>query len=226
MSLPRSTARAVDASIRARPGRHELLGRLEEDGVDADPCHDLGDPGSHQAAAHDPDLPNVLRFHGLEPPVCGPSDGPRVVRKPTIVAMSGSGTTSSMQRSAAFGVATGGVLLGHWLTYTLAGVRGQGASEALAHTGHGYLTLANDLALTLTLAGVAVVFLGRLTRGDRDAPGWRVTALRLAVFQVSAFGAMETLERLTAGAPMHDLVGSDPVGRRGAGRPGGPPARS
>jgi hypothetical protein len=127
--------------------------------------------------------------------------------------MSGSGTASSAQRIAAFGVAAGGVLLGHWVTYTLAGPHGQGAPEALAHTGHGYLTLANDVALTLALAGVALVFLGRLTRGgDDDAPGWRMTALRLAVFQIAAFGAMETLERLTAGAPMRDLVGLIPVG--------------
>jgi len=126
--------------------------------------------------------------------------------------MSGSGTTSSAQRSAAFGVAAGGVLLGHWLTYTLAGLRGQEAPEALAHTGHGYLALANDLALMVALAGVALVFLGRLTRGDDDVPSWRATALRLAVFQVAAFGAMETLERLTAGAPMHDLVGLIPLG--------------
>ncbi len=126
--------------------------------------------------------------------------------------MSGSGTTSSAPRSAAFGVAAGGVLLGHWVTYTVAGPRGQGAPEAMAHTGHGYLTLANDVALTLALAGVALVFLGRLTRGDDDAPGWRMTAFRLAAFQIAAFGAMETLERLTAGAPMRDLVGLIPVG--------------
>lgn len=126
--------------------------------------------------------------------------------------MSGPDTASRTQRSAAFGVAAGGVLLGHWVTYTLAGPHGQGAQEAMAHTGHGYLTLANDVALTLALAGVAMVFLGRLTRGGEGAPSWRVTALRLAVFQVAAFGSMETLERLTAGAPMHDLVGLIPLG--------------
>jgi hypothetical protein len=125
--------------------------------------------------------------------------------------MSGSRTASSAQRSAAFGVAAGGVLLGHWVTYALAGPRGHGASEVLAQE-HGYLTLANDLALTLALVGVALVFLGRLTRGDRIETSWRVTALRLGVFQIAAFGAMETLERLTAGAPMHDLVGLIPLG--------------
>ena len=126
--------------------------------------------------------------------------------------MSGSGTASSAQRSAAFGVAAGGVLLGHWVTYTLTGLSGHVASGSLARTGHGYLSLANDLALTLAFAGVALVFLGRLTRVDHHAPRWRVTALRLAVFQIAAFGAMETLERLTAGAPMHDLLGLIPVG--------------
>jgi hypothetical protein len=126
--------------------------------------------------------------------------------------MSGSGTTSRTQRSAAFGIAAGGVLLGHWATYALAGHDGHGASESLARTGHGYLTLANDLALTLALAGVALTFLGRLTRGGGRGPTWRVTALRLAVFQIAAFGAMETLERLTAGAPMRDLVGLIPLG--------------
>jgi hypothetical protein len=126
--------------------------------------------------------------------------------------MSGPGTNSSAQRSAAFGVAAGGVLLGHWVTYTLTGLSGHGASGSMAHTGHGYLSLANDFALTLALAGVALVFLGRLTRVDDDAPGWRVTALRLAVFQIAAFGSMETLERLTAGAAMHDLLGLIPLG--------------
>lgn len=127
--------------------------------------------------------------------------------------MSGPPTASGTQRSAAFGVAAGGVLLGHRLTYAVAGPHGDAAATSIARTGHGYLGLANDLALALAMAAVALVFLGRLTRGDDgDAPGWRLTALRLAVFQIAAFGAMETLERLTAGAPMRDLVGLVPVG--------------
>jgi hypothetical protein len=56
------------------------------------------------------------------------------------------------------------------------------------------------------------VFLGRLTRGDESAPTRRATASRLAMFQIGAFGAMETLERLTAGAPMHDLTALIPAG--------------
>jgi hypothetical protein len=126
--------------------------------------------------------------------------------------MPGSGTGSSTQRSAVFGVAAGGVLLGHWLTYAVAGPSGNDAHAVTAHLEHGYLSLANDLALALALAGVAIVFLGRLTHSDDAAPTWRATALRLGVFQIAAFGAMETLERLSAGAPMHDLVGLMPVG--------------
>ena len=47
------------------------------------------------------------------------------------------------------------------------------------------------------------VFLGRLTRRE---PGARFIAVagRLAAVQMSAFVAMEVLERLGAGAPMHD----------------------
>ena len=126
--------------------------------------------------------------------------------------MPGPRTTSGTVRHAVFGVAAGGVLLGHWLTYAVAGPRGSDAAAALARTGHGYLSMANDLALTMTLAGVAIVFLGRLTRPDDGAPTWRITALRLAVFQIAAFGTMETLERLSAGAPMRDLIGLMPIG--------------
>ena len=126
--------------------------------------------------------------------------------------MPGPRTTSGPVRHAVFGVAAGGVLLGHWLTYAVAGPRGSDAAAAMARTGHGYLSMANDLALTLAVAGVAVVFLGRLTRRGDAAPSWRVTASRLAVFQIAAFGLMETLERLSAGAPLHDLTGLMPVG--------------
>ena len=126
--------------------------------------------------------------------------------------MSGPATGSSTQRTAVFGVAAGGVLLGHWLTYAIAGPHGDAVQAVTTRIEHGYLSLANDLALALALAGVAIVFLGRLTRGDDAAPTWRATALRLGAFQVAAFGAMETLERLSAGAPMHDLLGLMPVG--------------
>jgi hypothetical protein len=126
--------------------------------------------------------------------------------------MSGPATGSSVPRRAAFGIAAGGVLVGHWLTYAVAGPRGNDALAATTHLEHGYLSMANDLALTLALAGIAVVFLGRLTRGDDASSTWHTTALRLGVFQVAAFGAMETLERATAGAPMRDLLDLIPIG--------------
>ncbi|MEO8476237.1 MAG: hypothetical protein ABI572_04175, partial [Actinomycetota bacterium] len=77
--------------------------------------------------------------------------------------MSGSGSPSSTQRTAALGIATGGVLLGHHLIYAIAGPR-DGRVVAGVVDGHRYLGIANELALTLAIAGVATVFLGRLTR--------------------------------------------------------------
>ncbi len=107
---------------------------------------------------------------------------------------------------AALLVAVGGVLAGHWLTYRLVAPSGHARDTLLAGTGHGYLSYANDLALILALAAIAAIFLGRLCLHDGGELDLRTLAIRLIVFQTSAFAAMEGLERVTAGASPAGLL--------------------
>jgi hypothetical protein len=115
--------------------------------------------------------------------------------------------------SAAAGLAAGGVLVGHGLTYVVVSP-GVGARERLlAATGHGYLPAANLLALLAVLVTVGALFLGQLTR-SWTTPGWRPLGARIAALQVGAFLAMELVERLSSGAPLASLVhgGVLPIG--------------
>lgn len=120
-----------------------------------------------------------------------------------------------MRRRAALGVAAGGVLLGHAVTYDLLDPNAHQRAADLARTGHAYLGLANDLGLVAALVALSAVFLGGLTRRDTDdSRGFRPLATRLVTFQVAAFVGMEVLERLSAGAPVLGVLhqGILPVG--------------
>ena len=109
-------------------------------------------------------------------------------------------------RGAVFGVAAGGVLLGHWVTYALVSP-GLGARRALlARTGHAYLGVADQMALAFALVAFAAIFLGRLTRPDDRQVRTGALLVRLASFQLAAFAAMEVAERLSAGAPVGELL--------------------
>jgi hypothetical protein len=112
---------------------------------------------------------------------------------------------SARRRLATLGVAVGGVLAGHWLTY-LAVTPVAGSRAAFLHqTGHAYLGLANDLALVAALAAMATMFVGQLT--DPEPAGQlRGLTARVVRFQVSAFVLMEVLERVTAGSPLAELI--------------------
>jgi hypothetical protein len=112
----------------------------------------------------------------------------------------------STRRRAALGVAAGGVLLGHALTYLLVDPNAHQRAADLARTGHAYLGVANDLGLIAALVALSAVFLGGLTRRDADAPGFGKLAGRLVAFQVAAFACMEVVERLSAGAPVSGVL--------------------
>jgi hypothetical protein len=104
------------------------------------------------------------------------------------------------------GVASGGLLLGHWLVYLIvrpdASVRG----VLLAGTGHAYLGAVDRIVLVASLAAFATAFLGRITRAEYlDVSLGSMTA-RLAGLQVSAFVAMEIAERLAAGSSEGPLL--------------------
>jgi hypothetical protein len=120
----------------------------------------------------------------------------------------------SIRRRSALGVAAGGVLAGHWLTYALVDTNAHQRTAELASTGHAYLGLANDLSLVAALVALSVVFLGGLTRRRDAGPLLRTLTMRLAIFQVVAFVCMELLERLSAGAPLAGAMhhGILPVG--------------
>lgn len=102
------------------------------------------------------------------------------------------------------GVAVGGVLTGHWLTYLIVSPDAHARASMLRDSGHAYLGLANDAALVLALAAFASIFLGRLTHRDLG-PDARIVRWVVG-FQVAAFATMELLERISAGDPLSPLV--------------------
>ena len=111
------------------------------------------------------------------------------------------------------GIAVGGVLVGHWLTYlAIAPLSGQRAA-ILHRTGHAYLGMANDVALVVALTALATMFIGQLAD---PTPVGRLggIATRVIRFQVCAFVLLEVLERATAGSPLADLIhtGILPIG--------------
>jgi hypothetical protein len=103
------------------------------------------------------------------------------------------------------GVASGGVLVGHWLAYLIVDPVASTRAAVLGSTGHAYLGAANRLGLTVTLGVLAAVFLGRLLHGDDVDLPVRTVGARLTGFQVTAFLAMEVAERLTAHVPVAQL---------------------
>ena len=118
------------------------------------------------------------------------------------------------RRRSALGVAVGGVLAGHWLTYVLVDPDVHQRTTDLARTGHAYLGLANDLGLIVALVALSAVFLGRLTHREVTTPSLRALSARLSAFQIVAFVSMELLERLSAGAPLAGVLhhGLLPIG--------------
>jgi hypothetical protein len=117
------------------------------------------------------------------------------------------------RRLATLGVAVGGVLTGHWLTYEVVSPGGHARTTLLRVTGHAYLGFANDLALILALSAFAALFVGQLSAANGMDRAVGITR-RVVASQVSAFVLMEVLERVTAGAPLGALVrtGVLPIG--------------
>ncbi len=100
-----------------------------------------------------------------------------------------------------------GVLLGHWLAYTVAFPAAALRQQALEEAGHSYWLKAVRLAVVLAVAGLAVV-VGRVAR-DRSQPaaeGFATVSRRLAAVQVAAFTGMEVVERLVTGAPLAHML--------------------
>lgn len=108
-------------------------------------------------------------------------------------------------RGAALGIAVGGVLAGHWLTYRLLSPHAHVRDRLLADTGHGYLQVANDLGLAVVIGALAAMVLGRMIRRPAQPSAGHWFA-RLAAVGAGAFTLMEVVERLSSGAPLADLL--------------------
>ena len=117
-----------------------------------------------------------------------------------------------MRRGAVLGLAMGGVLLGHAITYE--GLApGAIAREAwLAASGHGYLGVANRVGALAAFLVLGVLLLGRVVGSRRADLSRHELVTRLVAFQVGAFLALEVAERAGAGSGFHDLLTVLPVG--------------
>ena len=100
-----------------------------------------------------------------------------------------------------------GLALGHVLAYLIAVPDPHHRAFVLQQTGHEYLPAMAEAALVLGLAGIAAVVIRAFAPGPRGGsePLWRLSG-RLALVQVLAFGGLEVVERIVAGAPLRHLA--------------------
>lgn len=118
-------------------------------------------------------------------------------------------TRSALKGLPAAGTAAVGVLVGHWLAYVVAFPSAAVRQHVLQDAGHSYWLNAIRVAVVMVVAGLAVV-VGRHARGGgrgraRGHPQDETFASlsrQLAVVQVTAFTAMEVVERLASGTPL------------------------
>jgi hypothetical protein len=116
---------------------------------------------------------------------------------------------SNVRPATVLGFGLGGVLVGHALTYLVLVPDAHARTAELTATGHGYLGGANAIGLVAVIAALAVLFFRGLAGTDGGAS--RVYQ-RLAAFQLTAFAAMEILERLGSGVGPRHLVPTLAVG--------------
>jgi hypothetical protein len=107
-------------------------------------------------------------------------------------------------------VASGGVVLGHWLSYLLGLPSAHLRAEVLRATGHGYWQSGVQLAVAVVVVALAAIavrqFRAASTVGISAEEGPGRVALRLAGIQVLGFSALEVGERVAAGAPVSGML--------------------
>lgn len=110
------------------------------------------------------------------------------------------------QAAALLGMALAGLLAGHSLTYLGLAPSTTVRGDLLAGTGHGYLGRILPVAVALALvSGLFWIASGFLSgRAGRAAPAIGIAPVLMAI-QSLGFGAQEAVERLLAGAPLHDI---------------------
>lgn len=103
------------------------------------------------------------------------------------------------------GIAAAALALGHLATYAIALPDPHHRELALQGSGHGYLSAFSRVALILALAG-AVTIAARAWSAGRRASASLLSLARTMIFlQVTAFVALEMLERMVTGASLADL---------------------
>ena len=106
-----------------------------------------------------------------------------------------------------FGLAMAGLVLGHVLAYLIAVPDPHHRAFVLQRTGHEYLPTMAEAALVLALAGMAAVVIRAFAPGPwGGSERFPRLAGRLGLVQVLAFGGLEVVERIVAGAPLGDLA--------------------
>jgi hypothetical protein len=100
-----------------------------------------------------------------------------------------------------------GLVLGHVLAYLIAVPDPHQRAFVLQRTGHEYLPALAEAALVLALAGIAAVVIRAFAPGPRGgSERFSRLAGRLTLVQVLAFGGLEVVERIVAGAPLRHLA--------------------
>lgn len=105
-----------------------------------------------------------------------------------------------------FGLAMAGLVLGHVLAYLIAVPDPHHRAFVLQRTGHEYLPAMAEAALVLALAGMAAVVIRAFAGQRRGSERFSRLAGRLGLVQVLAFGGLEVVERIVAGAPLRHLA--------------------
>ncbi|MGH9191616.1 MAG: hypothetical protein ACRDZ0_03970 [Acidimicrobiales bacterium] len=110
------------------------------------------------------------------------------------------------------GLASGGVVAGHALAFTLVAPHPAQRQALLSETGHGAWPLLVPMAMGALVAGLAGFTVGQL-RDERPLPPaarLRGAAGRLVPLQLAAYLLLEALERLASGHQLSELPG-EPV---------------
>jgi hypothetical protein len=108
--------------------------------------------------------------------------------------------------AATLGVAGAGLVLGHWLAYSIVSPHATVRDEMLAASGHGYLPYAIQVATLAGVTAIVALFVAQLARRQATPRSFHSDLAGLAALQSVAFVAMEAGERLLTGASLHDLT--------------------
>lgn len=102
-------------------------------------------------------------------------------------------------------VASVGLMAGHSLTYLQLAPSHGVRTALLGITGHSYLDKAFTFVPALALMSALYWLAAGALTSRYGRPNLMTTSLSLALIQILGFTGQEVLERLVAGAPLHDL---------------------